>query len=250
MQPEHRHNTHTQTHQRRHTQEIENNLCPTQIEKRISNRVRNTSTQMSSTENPAKENRGLTLIPCSVWRASSSDVRYRDVLHAAAVEVSVQRMSLQLTLHHQQISWDTHSLKPNKVCTKPSRTARGAATRGAPKPPSCDHEQPALCRCPATAPGRAAPMATNPTKGTSRSSRKSTMASSMHLPPHPHPHQHCCFSGELSSVGVGVSSVLVSVALLSVGTATAPILTTRPSPPNRTSSVRGCESPSSASNRP
>ena len=38
------------------------------------------SMQMSSAENPGKENRGLTLIPCAIWRASSSDVRYRDVL--------------------------------------------------------------------------------------------------------------------------------------------------------------------------
>ena len=36
--------------------------------------------KMSSAENPGKENRGLTLIPCAIWRASSSDVRYRDVL--------------------------------------------------------------------------------------------------------------------------------------------------------------------------
>ena len=40
----------------------------------------NTRCKMSSAENPGKENRGLTLIPCSIWRASSSDVRYRDVL--------------------------------------------------------------------------------------------------------------------------------------------------------------------------
>ena len=75
----------------------------------------NTSMQMSSAGNPSKENRGLTLIPCSVWRASRSDVRYRDVLRAAAVEVTVQGMSLQLTLHLQQMSLDNHPLKPNKA---------------------------------------------------------------------------------------------------------------------------------------
>ena len=71
--------------------------------------------QMCSAENPGKENRGFTLIPCSFWRASSSDVRYRDVLHAAAVEVSVQGMSLLLALHLQHISLDAHPLKPNKA---------------------------------------------------------------------------------------------------------------------------------------
>ena len=42
-------------------------------------------------------------------------MRYRDVLHAAAVEASVQGMSLQLALHLQQMSLDAHPLKPNKA---------------------------------------------------------------------------------------------------------------------------------------
>ena len=61
--------------------------------------------------------------------------------------------------------WTPTLSSRTRLCTKPSRHALGAATRRTPKPPSCDHEQPALCRCPATAPGRAAPMATSPPNG-------------------------------------------------------------------------------------
>ena len=84
-------NTHTQAHKRRHTYRKKKTGCvPTQPATRskknpIASCVApgsiecNTSMQMSSAENPRKENRGLTLIPCSVWRARSAAVRYRDV---------------------------------------------------------------------------------------------------------------------------------------------------------------------------
>ena len=32
--------------------------------------------------------------------------------------------------------------------------------------------------------------------------KMSTMASSVHLPPHPHPQKYSCFSGELQTLGV------------------------------------------------
>ena len=134
-----------------------------------------------------------------------------------------------------------------RLCTKPSRHALGAATRGTPKPPSCDHEQPALCRCPATAPGRAAPMATTPPEGTSCSSRRCPQwhlaCTCLHTrtrrssPVSVVSYRHSAFPS-LASNGVTVALVL-----LSVGTATVSKLTTRPSPPNRTSSVRRCGSP-------
>ena len=119
----------------------------------------NTSMQMSSTENQRKEN---TLILCSVWRARSSDVRYRDVLHAAAVEVSVQGMSLQLAWHFQQISLDAHPLKPNKAFAPIPIATHLEQQREAPRAVS------GL----GTAPGRAAPMAKTPQEGTSCSSRR------------------------------------------------------------------------------
>ena len=68
--------------------------------------------------------------------------------------------------------WPPTLRSRTRLCTKHSRTVLGAATRGTPKPPSCDHEQPALCRGPATALGRAAPMATTKPEGASCSSRK------------------------------------------------------------------------------
>ena len=203
--------------------------------------------QMSSAEIPGKEKRGLTLIPCSVWRARSPDVRYWDVLHAAAVEVSVQGMSLQLALHLQQISFDAHPLKPNKALYQAQSPRTSSSNAWHSKPPSCDHEQPALCRCPATAPGRAAPMATTPPEGTSCSSRRC---------PQWHPACTCLHTCTRRSIPVFVVSyrhsafptlasngVSVALVLLCVGTATVPKLTTRPSPPNRTLSVRRCGSP-------
>ena len=83
--------THTQAHKRRHTYRKKKTDCvPTQPATRSKNKFPiascvvprsiecNTSMQMSSAENPSKENR-LTLIPCSIWRASSSELRHRDV---------------------------------------------------------------------------------------------------------------------------------------------------------------------------
>ena len=84
----------TEEHAHKHTSaetHAGNYLCPTLACDQIENTfpiascgvprsiVCNASMQMSSPENPGKENRGSTLIPCSVWRASSSDVRHRDV---------------------------------------------------------------------------------------------------------------------------------------------------------------------------
>ena len=193
--------THTQAHKRRHTYRKKKTDCvPTQPATRSKNKFPiascvvprsiecNTSMQMSSAENPGKEKRGLTLIPCSVWRARSSDVRYRDVLHAAAVEVSVQGMSLQLALHLQQISLDAHPLKPNKALyqAQSPRTwssnawhpkasfLRPRAARALSVPSHCAWS----CRADGHDPARRHLMLQQ---------KMSTMASSVHLPPHPHP---------------------------------------------------------------
>ena len=90
-------------------------------------------------------------------------------------------------------------------CVVPSPVALGASTRGTPKHPSCDHEQ--LCRCPATAPGRAAPMSTTSPESTLfHQQKKSTMASTVHMPPRRHPQEDSC-----SVVTHGVSNASFSL---------------------------------------
>ena len=140
---------------------------------------------------------------------------------------------------------------------KPSRSALGPSNAACtPKPASCDHEQPALCRCPATALRSCRADVHDLTRkhphapaekvddGIQRATHASTSAPAESIPVSVVSSRHTAFL-TLSSVAVSVASVLVSVAsvLLSVGTATVPTLTTRPSPPNRTSCVRRCESP-------
>ena len=97
-------------------QEIESNLCPTvacdpldtQIANRVLrhaqvHRVQHTDANELDRKRRQREQR-VDTDPCSVWLASSSDVRYRDLFLAAGVEVPVHQLPPQPALHLQNIS--------------------------------------------------------------------------------------------------------------------------------------------------
>ena len=112
----------------------------------------NISMQMSSTENAGKENRGLTLI---LARSGSP----------AAPMCGTGTCSLPRGSRCP--STNCHRSQHCTSRTFPWRFDEALCQAQAPpKPASCDHEQ--LCPCPATAPCRAAPMATTPPESTLR----------------------------------------------------------------------------------